>query len=253
MTCPVSAAQALLFVVQQESQHRDAALSFGKALACLPQASVQKSLLFEPTCLQSLKLKSSCQTAQGFSARCDSGMSDRSNPCEVEVFTADRAGIAAHSSASGRAVLESFSGYPTFHLQLPSDIAHEDGKHSPSGECSAMSNRETQGLHSLGNTTAEGQQGIFTSSGRGEVASGTLPLFQGNGPVRTSVDAGSSSTQTPPVTTTRSPARTATQPASSKRGADREATKEGSVRKQARLTGAVRNRLHVKMRAQCQI
>lgn len=237
MAC-VSAAEALLFVVQQEQEHSQVAVSIGKALSSLPPpTSIHKSLLFEPTKLKSHTTKSTNQPAQGLSARCDSGMSDRSNPCEVEVFAADRAGVPAHSGAllCGRAVLENYSGHPTFHLKLPSDHAHEDGKHSPSGETSAMS--QQQGLH-LSNA-AEGP-GIFSSSARGEVASGPLPLFQGNGPLRTSVDAGSSSTQTPPATTTtRSPTRTATQPAAGKRGAEREAAKDGNVRKQARLTGAL--------------
>lgn len=247
MACPsVSAAEALLFVVEQEVEHRDAADPMRKDLPYIPVAtSVLKSSLFEPTRITSVAPKSACQQAQGLSARCDSGMSDRSNPCEVEVFTANRAGVTAHSgAASGRAVLENYSGYPTFHLQLPSDIAHEDGKHSPSGECSAMSNRETQGLH-LSSAVAEGQ-GMFTSSARGEVGSGPLPLFQGNGPLRTSVDAGSSSTQTPPPTISRSPARATAQTATGKRGAEREATKEGNVRKQARLTGTLRERLFVR-------
>lgn len=247
MACPVSAAQALLLVVQQEVQHHDSSTPFGRAPSYVPPpVSVHKSLLFEPTKLKSLS-QSACQPVQGLPASCDSGMSDRSNPCEVEVFTADGTGIAAHSAAaSGRAVLENYSGYPAFHLQLPSDIAaNEDGKqHSPSGECSAMSNRDTQGLH-----LNHADQAIFTSSARGEVASGPLPLFQGNGPLRTSVDAGSSSTQTPPATTTRSPSRnTATQPATGKRGADRESAQEGNMRKQARLTGAYHSRLRVKMR-----
>ena len=245
MTTCISAAEALLFVVQQEVQHHDAAVTLGNALSSLPPPQrIHSSLLFAPAKLKSLTTESACHPEQGLSARCDSGMSDRSNPCKAEVFAADRAGVAAHSgaAASGRAVLESYSGFPQFHLQLPSDTAHEDGKHSPSGECSAMSNRDTQqGLHM--SNAAEGQ-GTFTSSARGEAGSGPLPLFQGNGPLRTSVDAGSSSTQTPPATTTtRSPTRTATQPGAGKRGADREAAKEGNIRKQARLTGALCDRL----------
>lgn len=244
MTC-VSAREAFLQVVQQEVQNHDAAITLGNALSSLPPPQrIHNSLLFQPAQLKSLAPESACQHKQGLPARCDSGMSDRSNPCKFEVFAGEGAGVAAHSgaAASGLAVLESYSGFPQFHLQLPSDTAHEDGKHSPSGECSAMSNRDTQqGLHL--NNSAEGQ-GAFTSSARGEVGSGQLPLFQGNGPLRTSVDAGSSSTQTPPATTTtRSPTRTATQPATGKRGADREAAKEGNIRKQARLTGALCDRL----------
>lgn len=86
-----------------------------------------------------------------------------------------------------------------------------------------------------------GEPAVFAAGARGEVGSGPLPLFKGNGaPTRTSVDAGSSSSQTQAqtaTTSTRTPARVARETGGSKRISEREAAKETGSRKQARLTG----------------
>lgn len=87
-----------------------------------------------------------------------------------------------------------------------------------------------------------GEPGVFAAGARGEVGSGQLPLFKGNGaPTRTSVDAGSSSSQTQAqtaTTSTRTPARVARETGGSKRISEREAAKDTGSRKQARLTGS---------------
>lgn len=119
---------------------------------------------------------------------------------------------------------------PALPIPLPTGLS-EDGKTSPSGDMSAMSQ---QALHG-------GEPAVFATGVRGEVGSGALPLFKGNGaPTRTSVDAGSSSSQTQAqtgTTSTRAPTRAARESSGSKRISEREAAKDSGSRKQARLTG----------------
>lgn len=120
---------------------------------------------------------------------------------------------------------------PALPLPLPTRLS-EDGKNSPSGDMSAISQ---QALHGS-------EPAVFATGARGEVGSAQLPLFKGNGaPGRTSVDAGSSSSQTQAqtaTTSTRTPTRVARETGASKRVSEREAAKDNGSRKQARLTGS---------------